>query len=149
MKRRRAGEMFKGYFESMPTVLLGLLLLLLAMPLPVHAQFGGGTTIVFDPSMYARQLRQLEQETATVTNLAQQLKYMIKNTTGGGAGIWKSDQSLLDNLGGLISEQEGLSYTFDGLAQQFQQLYPGYNVTSTPGVQSPQASVDTTLNTLN
>jgi len=24
---------------------------------------------------------------------------MIKNTTGGGAGIWKSDQSLLDNLG--------------------------------------------------
>ena len=141
--------MFKGYFESKPTVLLGLLLLLLAMPLPVHAQFGGGTTIVFDPSMYARQLRQLEQETATVTNLAQQLKYMIKNTTGGGAGIWKSDQSLLDNLGGLISEQEGLSYTFDGLAQQFQQLYPGYNVTSTPGAQSPQESVDTTLNTLN
>ena len=74
---------------------------------------------------------------------------MIKNTTGGGAGIWKSNQNLLDNLGGLISEQEGLSYTFQGLAQQFQQLYPGYNVTSTPGAQSPQASVDTTLNTLN
>src|SRR6266567_2105508 len=122
--------------------------LLLAMPLPVRAQFGGAH-IVFDPSMYARQLQQLRQETATVTNLAQQLSYMIKNTTGGGAGIWKSDQNLLDNLGGLISEQEGLSYTFDGLAQQFQQLYPGYTVTSTPGVQSPQASVDTTLNTLN
>ena len=42
-----------------------------------------------------------------------------------------------------------MSYTFDGLAQQFQQLYPGYNITSTPGAQSPQASVDTTLNTLN
>ncbi len=99
--------------------------------------------------MYARQLQQLQQETATVTNLAQQLQYMIKNTTGGGAGIWKSNQNLLDNLGGLISEQQGLSYTFQGLAQQFQQLYPGYNVTSTPGAQSPQASVDTTLNTLN
>ncbi len=74
---------------------------------------------------------------------------MIKNTTGGGAGIWKSNQSLLDNLGGLISEQEGLSYSIDGLAQQFQQLYPGYKVTTTPGAQSPQASVDTTLNTLN
>jgi hypothetical protein len=59
----------------------------------LHAQFGGGTTIVFDPSMYARQLRQLEQETATVTNLAQQLKYMIKNTTGGSAGIWKSTRA--------------------------------------------------------
>ena len=98
---------------------------------------------------YARQLQQLRQETATVTNLAQQLRYIIKNTTGGGAGFWKSNEHLLDNLGGLISEQEGLSYTFDGLAQQFQQLYPGYQVTTTPGVQSPQAYVDTTLNTLN
>jgi P-type conjugative transfer protein TrbJ len=140
--------MLKRYSKSKPAVLLDLLLLLLVVPLPLHAQFGGGH-IVFDPSMYARQLQQLRQETATVTNLVEQLRYMIKNTTGGGAGIWKSDQSLLDNLGGLISEQEGLSYTFDGLAQQFQQLYPGYNVTSTPGAQSPQASVDTTLNTLN
>jgi P-type conjugative transfer protein TrbJ len=74
---------------------------------------------------------------------------MVKNTTGGGAGVWQSNQNLLANLGGLISEQQGLSYTFQGLAQQFQQLYPGYNVTSTPGAQSPQASVDTTLNTLN
>jgi len=68
---------------------------------------------------------------------------------GGGAGVWQSNQNLLANLGGLISEQQGLSYTFQGLAQQFQQLYPGYNITSTPGAQSPQASVDTTLNTLN
>jgi P-type conjugative transfer protein TrbJ len=112
-----------------------------------HAQFGG--SIVFDPSMFARQLQQLQQETAAVTNLAQQLQYMVKNTTGGGAGVWQSNQNLLANLGGLISEQQGLSYTFQGLAGQFQQLYPGYNVTNTAGAQSPQASVDTTLNTLN
>jgi P-type conjugative transfer protein TrbJ len=134
----------KHYF----TLNVVVFVLLLGMPLPARALFGAGD-VVFDPTMYASQLRQLEQETATVTTLAQQLRYMIKNTTGGGAGIWKSNQSLLDNLGGLISEQEGLSYTFEGLAQQFQQLYPGYNVTSTPGAQSPQASVDTTLNTLN
>jgi P-type conjugative transfer protein TrbJ len=120
----------------------------LALPLTAQAQLGGGT-VVFDPSVYARQLKQLEQETATVTNLAEQLRYLIKNTTGGGAGFWKSNESLLDNLGGLISEQEGLSYTFEGLASQFQQLYPGYQVTTTPGAQSPQAYVDTTLNTLN
>jgi P-type conjugative transfer protein TrbJ len=125
-----------------------VLLLLLALPITAHTQFGG-TTIVFDPQMFARQVLQLQQETAAVTNLAQQLQYMIKNTTGGGAGVWQSNQNLLSNLGGLIAEQQGLSYTFQGLAQQFQQLYPGYNVTSTPGVQSPQASVDTTLNTLN
>ncbi len=136
--------MLKRYFRFYLTVVL----LLLAMPSVSRAQFGG-SSIVFDPQMFARQLLQLKQETAAVTNLAQQLQYMVKNTTGGGAGVWQSNQNLLANLGGLISEQQGLSYTFQGLAQQFQQLYPGYNVTSTPGAQSPQASVDTTLNTLN
>jgi P-type conjugative transfer protein TrbJ len=133
----------KQNFKLWPAIVL----LLLAMSSAVHAQFGG--SVVFDPSMYARQLLQLQQETTAVTNLAQQLQYMVKNTTGGGAGIWQSNQNLLSNLGGLISEQQGLSYTFQGLALQFQQLYPGYNVTSTPGAQSPQATVDTTLNTLN
>jgi hypothetical protein len=134
----------KQNFKLWPTVVL----LLVAMSPASRAQFGG-SSIVFDPQMFARQLLQLQQETAAVTNLAQQLQYMVKNTTGGGAGVWQSNQNLLSNLGGLISEQQGLSYTFQGLAQQFKQLYPGYNVTNTPGVQSPQASVDTTLNTLN
>ncbi len=136
--------MLKRYFRFYSAVAL----LLVAMPSVSRAQFGG-SSIVFDPQMFARQLLQLQQETAAVTNLAQQLQYMVKNTTGGGAGVWQSNRNLLANLGGLISEQQGLSYTFQGLAQQFQQLYPGYNVTSTPGAQSPQASVDTTLNTLN
>jgi type IV secretion system protein TrbJ len=126
----------------------GLLLCLLAFSGPADAQFGGGTQIVFDPTMYARQLLQLQQQTAAVTDLAQQLRYMVMNTTGGGAGLWQSNQNLLINLGNLINQQEGLSYTVQGLSQQFQQLYPGFNVTTTAGVQSPQASVDTTLNTL-
>jgi type IV secretion system protein TrbJ len=129
-------------------IYVALIGLLLAIPKPAHAIFGAGD-IVFDPTMFASQLQQLQQETATVTNLAQQLQYAVKNTTGGGAGGWQSNQNLLTNLGGLISEQQGLSYTFQGLAQQFRQLYPGYSITTTPGVQSPQASVDTTLNTLN
>jgi type IV secretion system protein TrbJ len=120
----------------------------LAGIMPADAQFGG-TQIVFDPQMFARQLQQLQQETATVTNLAEQLQYAIKNTTGGGAGVWQSNQGLLANLGNLISEQEGLSYTFQNLTQQFQQLYPGFNTVSTPGVQSLQTTFDTTLNTLN
>lgn len=140
--------MFKHYFKSRQMAFLALIVSLLAAPLPAHAQFGGSVT-VFDPSMFARQLLQLQQETAAVTNLAQQLQYMVKNTTGGGAGIWQSNQNLLTNLGGLISEQQGLSYAFQGLAQQFQQLYPGYNATNISGVQSPMASTDTTLNTLN
>src|SRR5260370_40247681 len=79
-----------------------------AAPLPARAQFGGGQ-IVFDPSVYARQLAQLPQETAAGRTLASQLQYMLKNTAGGGAGVWPSKQNLLANLGGLIGDQEVLS----------------------------------------
>ena len=129
--------------------IVAALICLFGKPAPAHAQFGGGTQIVFDPQVFARQLQQLQQETATVANLAQQLQYAIKNTTGGGAGVWQSNQNLITNLGNLINEQEGLSYTFQGLTQEFQQLYPGFNAASTAGVQSPQATVSMTLNTLN
>ena len=125
-----------------------VLVLCLALPARVHAQFGGGTQIVFDPQMFARQLQQLQQETQSVTTLAQQLQYMVKNTTGGGAGIWQSNQGFLTNLGNLIDEQEGLSYSVQGLTQQFQQVYPGFNTATTAGVQSPQTTTETTLNTL-
>src|ERR1700691_3435120 len=77
--------------------------LLLVLAQPSHAILGVGDEVC-DPTMYASQLRQLQQETATVTNLAQQLQYAIKNTTGGGAGVFQSNQNLLANLGGLISE---------------------------------------------
>jgi P-type conjugative transfer protein TrbJ len=131
------------------SALLAATTYIVLVPAAARAQFGGGTQIVFDPQMFARQFQQLQQETATVTNLAQQLQYMAQNTTGGGAGVWQSNQSLLTNLGNLINEQEGLSYSFQGLTQQFDQLYPGYNTASTPGVQSPEATTETTLNTLN
>src|SRR2546423_14495728 len=92
---------------------------------PAHAILGVGDE-VFDPTMYASQLQQLQQETAQVTNLAQQLQYMVKNNAGGGAGVWQSNQTLLTNLGSLINQQQGLSYTVQGVSQQFHQLYPGY-----------------------
>jgi P-type conjugative transfer protein TrbJ len=120
----------------------------LALPTKAHALFGVGDE-VFDPTMYASQLQQLQQQTAEVATLAQQLQYMVKNTKGGDAGVWQSNQGLLTNLGDLITEQQGLSYTFQGLQQQFSQLYPGYQTTTVSGVQSPQRTADTTLSTLN
>src|SRR5580704_2321897 len=137
----------KQLFRSL-IFLSATLVCLLILSAPGYAQFGG-TQIVFDPQMFARQLQQLQQETSTVTNLAQQLQYAIKNTTGGGAGVWQSNQNLLTNLGDLINQQEGLSYSVDSVAQQFQQLYPGFKVSSTAGVQSPQTAIESTLNTLN
>jgi type IV secretion system protein TrbJ len=120
----------------------------LLVPLSARAQFGGGTQIVFDPSMFARQLQQLQQETQSVLTEAQQLQYMIRNTTGGYAGVWQSSQSLLDELGGIIQQQGGLSYTFSNLQSQFQQQFPGYTVPSNPDQQEAR-NIATTLNTLN
>ncbi len=141
MKSRKPLRLFCTFLVAASFVLIE--------PAFALAQFGGGTQIVFDPQMFARQFQQLQQEAATVTNLTQQLQYMIKNTAGGGAGVWQSNQNLLTNLGNLINQQEGLSYSFQGLTQQFDQLYPGYNTATTAGVQSPQATTETTLNTLN
>ena len=97
-------------YSRLGAATLVALLLSLAAPALVQAQFGGGTQIVFDPQMFARQLQQLQQETQSVVTLAQQLQYMVKNTTGGGAGVWQSNGGFLTNLGDLINEQEGLSY---------------------------------------
>lgn len=83
----------------------------LALPTEAHALFGVGD-VVFDPTMYASQLQQLQQETTQVTTLAQQLQYMVKNTTGGNAGLFQSNQGLLTNLGDLITEQQGCHTLF-------------------------------------
>jgi P-type conjugative transfer protein TrbJ len=131
------------------TALLSILIAIVGMAFapPAHAIFGVGD-VVFDPTMFASQLQQLAQETATVQNLAQQLQYVVKNTTGGSAGVVSSNSGLLTNLGDIIGQQEGLSYTVQGLTSQFQQYYPGYSVSSLAGVQSPMATGQTTLNTL-
>ena len=138
----------REYLLWLPCGLFLVLVLLFITPRRAYAQFGGGTQIVFDPSMFARQLQQLRQETQTVANEAQQLQYMIKNTTGGYAGVWQSSQSILDELGGIIQQQGGLSYTLSNLQSQFQQQFPGYTVPSNPDQQEAR-NIATTLNTLN
>jgi len=114
---------------------------------PASAIFGIGDE-VFDPTMYASQLQQLQQETQTLVTEAQQLQYMIKNTTGGSAGVWQSNQSMLDELGGIIQQQGGLSYSLGNLQSQFQQQFPGYTVPQNPD-QQEATNIATTLNTLN
>ena len=121
--------------------------LALSLSTPTRAQFGG-TQTVFDPAMFARQFQQLQQETQALATEAQQLQYMIKNTTGGYAGTWQSNQSMLDELGGLIQQQGGLSYSLGNLQSQFQRQFPGYTVPKNPD-QQEATNIATTLNTLN
>ena len=118
-----------------------------AIPTPAHAIFGVGD-VVFDPTMFASQLQQLHRKRPP-SRTSRSSCNMSSRTRPAAAPASGIEPGLLNNLGGLIYQQQGLSYTFQGLAQQFQQHYPGYSVTTTPGVQSPLASVETTFNTLN
>jgi len=58
------------------------------------------------------------------------------------------EPSVLDELGGLIQQQGGLSYTLGNLQSQFQQQFPGYTVPANPDQQEAQ-NIATTLNALN
>lgn len=128
----------------------GLAAALLAAP-PARAQFGGGTVTVFDPQMFARQLMQLQQETATVTDLAQQLQYMALNTTQFTGGGWQPNTNLLNNLGNVIATEQGLSYTLANLPAEFSQIFPSYSAPAgTPPATAQQSGqgINNTLATL-
>ncbi len=74
-------------YRFLPTAAIAIGWLLVASA-PANALFGAGD-VVFDPTVYASQIQQLQQEPATVTNLAKQLQLAIQNTTGGSARVWR------------------------------------------------------------
>jgi P-type conjugative transfer protein TrbJ len=76
--------------------------------------------------MFVRQLQQLQQETATVSNLAQQLRYMALNTTPYLGGVWQPNTTFLGNLGNMIATEQGLSYALTNLPTQFAKIFPGF-----------------------
>jgi P-type conjugative transfer protein TrbJ len=102
-------------------------------PFPFPIPPAGGGIPVFDAAAEATRLQQLQLEQ--------------QNTYAGSAGIWQSNEQFLTQLGALIKQQTGISYSDPQLIQIFEQLYPGYNTQM--AAPSPEASVDTNLNTLN
>lgn len=148
MKEETDMERTRSFVLWLVCGLVLLLCLSLLRPRVARAQFGGGAVTVFDPAIFARQLQQLRQQTQAVLTEAQQLRNMIQNTTGGSGGVWQSNQSLLDELGSIIEQQGGLSYTLANLQGQFQQQFPGYVVPANPDRQRAQNTA-VTLDTLN
>jgi P-type conjugative transfer protein TrbJ len=116
-------------------------------PLAAKAQFGGAQ-VVFDPQMFARQLLQLEQQTATVTDLAQELRYMALNTAPYLGGVWQPNTILLSNLGNMIATEQGLSYTLTNLTTQFAQIFPGYTAPAGVPIATAQQAGQGLNNTL-
>jgi P-type conjugative transfer protein TrbJ len=118
---------------------------LLLAPVCSWAQFG--SNVVFDPSMFSRQLEQLQQEEQMVVSQAQELQNAINNTVGIGAQVYQSNLPLLNDLGRIIEQERGLAYTLTNLQSQFQQQFPGYAISANPNQQTQQ-NTELTLNTL-
>lgn len=119
-------------------------------PLAAKPQFGGAQ-IVFDPQMFARQLQQLEQQAATVTDLAQELRFMALNAVPYLGGVWQPNSTLLSDLGNMIATEQGLSYTLTNLPTQFAQIFPGYTAPAgvpTTTAQQAGQGLNNTLATL-
>jgi len=102
-------------------------------PFPFPIPPAGGGFPVFDAAAEATRLQQLQLEQ--------------QNTYAGSAGVWQPNEQFLTQLGALIKQQTGISYSDPQLIQIFEQLYPGYS--SQQGAPTPLDSVQTNLNTLN
>jgi P-type conjugative transfer protein TrbJ len=116
---------------------IGITILIIALYRPAYAQFGG--SVVFDPSIFGRQLEQLNAEVQGLRAALENLKAM----TGGSA--WQNQAGYLDELGSLIATGNGLSYQLQNLQQQFTGTFSGY---SGNGTSSPQQQAERTLATL-
>jgi len=116
---------------------IGITILIFALYRHAYAQFGA--SVVFDPSMFGRQLEQLNAEVQSLRAALMNLKAM----TGGSA--WSNQAGYLDELGSLIATGNGLSYQLQNLQQQFTGTFPGY---SGNGTSSPQQQTERTLATL-
>ena len=128
-----------------------ILAIAMASSTPALAQFGGGPVTVFDPSMFARQMQQLQTETHTLTTAAQQLENMVINTVPYAGGVWQPNTNLLNNLGSVIATEQGLSYALTNLSTAFSQLFPGYSAPAGVPAQTAQAvgqGMNATLATL-
>jgi P-type conjugative transfer protein TrbJ len=116
---------------------ISITILIFALYRPAYAQFGA--SVVFDPSMFGRQLEQLNAEVQSLRAALLNLRAM----TGGSA--WSNQAGYLDELGSLIATGNGLSYQLQNLQQQFTGTFPGY---SGNGTLSPQQQGQRVLDTL-
>jgi len=97
-------------------------------------------TVAPNPSTVSRAgAVQVGNQIFTVTELGGTCGWSLNTygalfNSGGGAGVVSSNSGVLTNLGDIIAQQEGLSYTVQGLTSQFQQYYPGYAVSSLAGI---------------
>lgn len=86
------------------------------------------------------QLMQLKQQTQYIQQQIQMLK--------GDQYQWSNAQGLINNLGSIVNQTNGIAYSASNVNQKFQQAYPGYQAPQDFN-QQYKNNVNMTQNTLN
>lgn len=126
---------------------LFLLGVLITVPL---ASFG--QEVVYDPSVYQQTYQNYLQLVAQLNVLQQQATYLQQSlnaikTLNSDQYTWSNVSDLTNQLGNVVSQTKGLSYSSKNIDTQFQKAFPGYQPPKDAN-QQDQQNLDTTLNTL-
>lgn len=114
------------------------IVLLLISPFSVYA-----TMPVIDYAaliQLGNELTQLKQETQYIQQALQVLQ--------GNQYQWSNVQGLINNLGAIVQQTNGIAYSASNINQQFQQAYPGYQAPQDYS-QQYKNNINMTENTLN
>jgi P-type conjugative transfer protein TrbJ len=108
---------------------------------------------VFDAAAFAQNYQNFMQLIAQVNLLEQQANYLQQSlnaikTLGNGQYQWSNVSGLINQLGNVIQQTNGISYNAQNVGSQFQKAFPGYQ-SSQNFNQQYQQNVNTTQNTLN
>lgn len=122
--------------------------LLFLIPFSAQAQLA-----VFDGAVYMQTYMNYMQLVSQITVLQQQASYLQQSlnaikTIGGSDYHWSDVSDKINQLGGVIQQSNGLSYSAQNLGSQFQKAYPGYQAPKDFN-QQYQQNINTTMNTLN
>lgn len=108
----------------------GLVLVILAAPKAVHAQFGipGLPQIVIDPRNLVQNARQVAQAAQQIENQRRQILYQIQSLRKLRNPNWREISGLVGQLDALMRQGQALAYSTANLDAQFQQTFPGYQL---------------------
>lgn len=115
-----------------------LLVVLITLPFSANA-----TMPVIDFAALIQLAEQLAQMKAETQYIQQELQVLQGNQYQ-----WGNAQGLINNLGAVVQQTNGIAYSASNISQKFQQAYPGYQAPQNYS-QQYKDNTNMTLNTLN
>jgi P-type conjugative transfer protein TrbJ len=113
---------------------IGASVAFLAVAMPAHAQFFG-SSIVFDPTNYAKNLLTAARELEQVNNELQMLQNEARNLTSLPYSSLSDLDRSISQTTSLLSQAQRITYDVNAINQAFNQTYPANYSNATPSQQ--------------